>query len=449
MALSTWNAWIAAIAAAAAATSGCATGAGTARLDGQTPVVPTDAGPGTDAATAPWLDAAMEGARDAGAPIADAAALYDSAAPTIDGASGSTPIDAGSPPITIDAGTPPIPTDAGGLALVACDDEPVVRYASSGLPLVESNPGAPVALFLDFDGGEYCSSSSGCTTYGSYSRDSSRASFSAAEKADVLLAWRRVAQYYAMFDVNVTTDDEARRDADGWGWILITEDASGGTASTSSNAIGTATYARALVGSSTARSEDSDKARRIAHELGHNFTLEHSGVWDGGEFFKWEDWDDWDRVYGPIMGGGGYGARNGWAHGHHEDDPTSLQDDMTLVRARITAIAGAGDGWRVDDFPGATPTALCDAGGGAAYRHGVLGRPDDVDVFELRWAGGPMMVEATAPDVSAALLEIDVLRAGSVVAHEGTTTLAAGTYQIRVASNGDYGAIGEYELHVE
>ena len=198
--------------------------------------------------------------------------------------------------------------DAEVIAPVACAPAPEVQYAASGLPLIETHPGAPVVLYIAYGGGLYEGSSSD-TQYGGYNRSGSIDTYDAAEQQDIELSMMHLGHYFAMFDVNVTSDAAVRDAAEAWGWILITEDGSGGSGVQSAAAIGTPANARSWSSGSTVRSENGDRSRRIAHELGHNFRLEHSGVWDSGMFYKWEDWPEWDRVYGPIMGGGGDAMR--------------------------------------------------------------------------------------------------------------------------------------------
>jgi hypothetical protein len=346
------------------------------------------------------------------------------------------------PGVEADAETDPDADEA--FLPVECDDEPVITYAGSGLPLMQMNPGAPVTLFVDYDGGTYYSSSLGTFEYTGYNRNGSPDTFDAEEQADIIASMIHMGHYYAMFDVNVTSDDAVRAASEAWGWIVISEEVSGGRASMSSSAIGTNPYARARCGASTVRIEDGDKSRRIAHELGHNFTLEHSGVWDGGTFYKWEDWPDWDGVYGPIMGGGGYGERNGWSYGHHSGDPDTMQDTMEIIRQRIVDVSSSATGWRLDDFP--DPAPMC-VGGDHVYRVGILGEPEDVDTFYLVWGGGDLLLEAEAPDVSTAIVTVDLIQDDEVIGGLGTTTsLPAGTYLLRVASQGGYAEIGTYRI---
>lgn len=391
---------------------------------------------------------ALVGCGDAATSNAD----LDSSAPTsTDGSTvardATSSDDRGAPPPTTDVGgndTTPTPAPTDHVSPIECPARPAPMLDATGLPLLESSPGAPVALFLDFNGGVY-GSSSGARSYGGYNRSgSSSATFDATEQADIVRSWEHVTRYYAMFDVNVTTSDEVRRASTAWGWILITEDASGGSGSI--NGIGRNENAKAYCGASSVR--DSDRSRRIAHELGHNFTLEHSGVWEGGTFYKWEDWPAWDHVYGPIMGGGGLGMRNGWARGHHEGDPVTEQDEIRVIRERIIAAGGRGDGWHADDFAVATPAQLCASPTGPT-RSGVIERFGDEDAFWLDWRGGALTVATSIPEVSSARVEGDVLQGSNRVGGlDERLSLPRGVYVVKVRSRGDYTELGAYTVRV-
>src|SRR3954454_20839084 len=67
----------------------------------------------------------------------------------------------------------------------------------SGLPLLHSLPGAPAAVFLDFDGFE--------AQYAAYDTDGDPALFSPSEQDEIRRAWTSVAAYFSMFDLDVTT----------------------------------------------------------------------------------------------------------------------------------------------------------------------------------------------------------------------------------------------------
>ncbi len=337
--------------------------------------------------------------------------------------------------------------DAEVGAPVACAPAPAVRYAESGLPLIETHPGAPVVLYIAYGGGDYLGSSN-VTTYGGYNRSGSADTYDAAEQNDITLSLMHLGHYFAMFDVNVTSDAAVREAAEAWGWSLVTEEGSGGSGALSAAAIGTPEYARSWTSGSTVRSENSDRSRRIAHELGHNFRLQHSGVWEGDVFYKWEDWPAWDRVYGPIMGGGGEGMRNGWANGHHEGDPDTLQDELALIAGHIADISSSVDGFRPDGGPGGGGGGRGARGAGPPTAQAILERQDDEDLFAFDWAGGNVTITVGPVDVSAALPVAELVDAegGS---HALTGALPAGRYALRVRAPEEYAAIGSYAVVIE
>ncbi|MBK7156609.1 MAG: hypothetical protein IPH72_33400 [Sandaracinaceae bacterium] len=337
--------------------------------------------------------------------------------------------------------------DAEVIAPVACAPAPEVQYAASGLPLIETHPGAPVVLYIAYGGGLYEGSSSD-TQYGGYNRSGSIDTYDAAEQQDIELSMMHLGHYFAMFDVNVTSDAAVRDAAEAWGWILITEDGSGGSGVQSAAAIGTPANARSWSSGSTVRSENGDRSRRIAHELGHNFRLEHSGVWEGGVFYKWEDWPEWDRVYGPIMGGGGEGMRNGWANGHHEGDPDTLQDELLLIAGHIADISSSADGFRPDDVPAGSVGVLCERNDGALTVQAILERQDDEDTFTFDWAGGNVTITVGPVDVSAALPVSHLVDEDGEL-HALVGALPAGRYALRVRAPAEYAAIGSYAVVIE
>src|SRR5262249_52300552 len=74
----------------------------------------------------------------------------------------------------------------------------VLPTVASGLPQLSSLPGAPTAIFLDFDGDT-------TTATNAYTEDADPTTFNAAEQASITEAWRQMSIYFAIFDVNVTT----------------------------------------------------------------------------------------------------------------------------------------------------------------------------------------------------------------------------------------------------
>ena len=75
---------------------------------------------------------------------------------------------------------------------------------TSGLPLLHSLRGAHTAVYLDFTGwsGNLYGSQQ---TFAPYDTDGNPATFSVAEQQDIVEGWRRVAEYLAPFQIDVTT----------------------------------------------------------------------------------------------------------------------------------------------------------------------------------------------------------------------------------------------------
>src|SRR5688500_19268999 len=86
---------------------------------------------------------------------------------------------------------------------------------SNGLPILNSRPAAPSDIYLDFDGNG---------TQTPYSEDSDSANYNAAEQASIWECWRQVSEYFAIFDINVTTVFTSARSK---AWILLSNSHSG------------------------------------------------------------------------------------------------------------------------------------------------------------------------------------------------------------------------------
>ncbi len=163
--------------------------------------------------------------------------------------------------------------------------------SSTGLPLWESRPGAKVALFLDFDGGRYDSQD-----YRGIDRDGNRSRFGTDEQTAIIRAALEVVEGYKGFNINVTTSETAMRKAPKWGWILITDDegSSGeayvGVIGGSSQCSGSSCYPMGFAGSTAVFAPPSaQRGYLLIHELGHQFGLNHSGLYKNGVFYEWSE----------------------------------------------------------------------------------------------------------------------------------------------------------------
>ncbi len=115
----------------------------------------------------------------------------------------------------------------------ANDGHTNIEYTESGIPLLETNPGAPIAVYLDFDGGLY---GSGKELLSGYNRsielggDGDPLTFDALEQQDINNAVNNMDEYFAMFDVNITTSLDVMQQATAASWVIITGEYGGGLA---------------------------------------------------------------------------------------------------------------------------------------------------------------------------------------------------------------------------
>ncbi|MCP4189968.1 MAG: hypothetical protein GY768_05000, partial [Planctomycetaceae bacterium] len=203
--------------------------------------------------------------------------------------------------------------------------------------LLHSNPTASKTIFLDFDGftatGTWWNSSYGNSIVSpAYDPENDGAAFSSTELARIQRIWQRVAEDYAPFDVDVTTEDpgEAALVNTGGGdteWgirVVITVDdfancGCGGFAYLdsfnfnyqSTNASDTPTY--------VFNSSEIGVSAAISHEVGHTLNLTHDGttsanpVQPNASYYNGHG--SGENSWGPIMGSGYYSNVTTWDSG--------------------------------------------------------------------------------------------------------------------------------------
>ncbi|MDX1965173.1 MAG: Ig-like domain-containing protein [Pirellulales bacterium] len=317
-----------------------------------------------------------------------------------------------------------------------------ITYAvtAAGLPILNSFASAPADIYLDFDG-----DTGSATT--AYDTDGNPATFSVNEQKEIAEAWRHISNYFAMFNVNVTTVYTAARPK---AWHISGNNISGGYS-----------YVNVFPNSEVESFNQSGDARTrqsgIAHEVGHNFGLSHQSTYDANAQKVAEYRGAQDDYHGAIMGVDYAGLVKKWWLGHPSGSPSTLQDDLAVIAADLDNYGG--DGYRADDYGGtiATASALTSSGG-YQIKSGIIERLADVDAFSFTSTGGNYTINVGMDYPSGLDAKLEIRNAANALLAIGnspvfnnqtvTVTLPAGTYYAFVSSAGNYGDVGTYNIAV-
>lgn len=372
---------------------------------------------------------------------------------------------------------------------------------------LHSLPGANYTIYLDFNGhttagtvwNQQFNNGNAVVSPG-YDVDGNPTSFSAIEQEMIQRTWRRVAEDFAPFDVDVTTEDpgvEALRKTFGvdtkWGVraVVTADDAwlrddgviSGGIAYLGSFSWDTDTPVFIFNGAtSTGTRAEMVMADTFSHEVGHSLGLSHDGRTTPAEGYYGghgnpADPTSWAPIMGAFFADGTDNQLTQWSKGEYAN-ANNTEDDLAIITDPTKN--GAGFGWSglsylgdlIADEDFATPviesTALT-LTGGLLGGQGLIERTGDVDSWTFNWGGGLFTIdikpaeEGANLDILAELLDAT----GAVVATSNPlngldalfqdVALAVGRYFIRVkgtgkAANGsdlgytNYASLGMYTI---
>jgi PKD repeat protein len=336
---------------------------------------------------------------------------------------------------------------------------------------LHSRPGCSRVIFLDFDGhsttGTAWNSSTATSsiTTPPYSTDATASTaFSQTELNNIYSIWQRVAEDYAPFDVDVTTQDpgvEGLRKSNASDAAFGVRICIGGS---SSSWYGAGAGGVAYVGSFNWNSDTPAfvfsaslgsgnvkyTAEAISHETGHTLGLNHDGVINGSEYYAGHG--NW----APIMGVGYSKEIVQWSKGDYTN-ASNKEDDVAVITSMLGRRADVAGDSLVDAKP--MPS------GAEVSADGVIETADDADLYAFNTAAGRVSFTVTpaspAPNLDTRLSLYDAQ--GTLLQFVEPTTLGAslsadlpqGTYYLAVEGVGagaaassydDYGSLGQFSL---
>ncbi|GAA5117873.1 hypothetical protein JIN84_16765 [Luteolibacter yonseiensis] len=329
---------------------------------------------------------------------------------------------------------------------------------SENIVSLQSYPGSPAVLYLDFAGG-YTSSWGGVT----YSRPN-------IDNAGIKEVWKRVAEDFMPFNINVTTDIKvfeaapaASRQRCCFGPNPVT---GAGVAYFGSWNWGNDTVCWAAYYAGKAAAEVG------SHESGHTLGLGHQGRdlpkpngdpgTDREEYYGGQG--SGETGWAPIMGVGYYQPVTAWAKGEFQYAYEHQDELLTVTTANNNV------GYRTDDTGDNLATSRyldVSSTNNNVTAQGVIERTGDTDAFQFTTTGGAVTLTASpVGDWANLATKATLVNAGNVVINTAdaqgsisstiTTTLAAGTYTFRVTGAGkndpltngfsNYASLGYYSI---
>jgi subtilisin-like proprotein convertase family protein len=349
----------------------------------------------------------------------------------------------------------------GMVGVLPGDEAPAIGveplHALSEIPALNSLPGAAVSVYLDFDG--HFESVWGSHTNVStpvYSRDADFTTFSDSELQAIQQIWAQVAEDYSPFKVNVTTVQPPSF-ANG----VAVRVSIGGDGAWTGGTYGGIAYVNNFTSSivntvyvfpaNLSNGNPKNVAEASSHETGHSFGLDHQSLWTGtvktAEYYSGPG-----NGTAPIMGNSYSATRGLWWQGTSSDGPTTIQDDLSVISSSQN-----GFGYRPDDYgnTASTATPLPNVGG-VFTASGVITTTSDLDYFSFDTGAGQVTLQVSVPAQNNLDARLELRDAAGVLITSAAptnsfgakivTNLPAGSYRVVVASQGNYGDVGQYTL---
>lgn len=335
---------------------------------------------------------------------------------------------------------------------------------------LHSLPGVNRVIYLDFTGNTTSGTSwnssftSGAPIVSApFDLDGAPSTFSSDERGIIQRIWQRVAEDYAPFGVDVTTEDpglEALRRSSSsdlaFGIRAVIshtnwyKSSAGGVAYVGS--FGNSADSPCFIFAGSLGNSDRYIADAASHEIGHTMGLFHDGATGAGATEYYQGHGDW----APIMGVSYYRGITQFSRGEYANANNS-QDDFAVI-ASYASLAG--------DDHGNAPSSASILAGPTVANGGTIETRSDVDVFRIDSAAGVLSLVFQSPpgspnlDIKAELLNSsgNVLQSSDPAGMASSLSLSvnAGTYYIRVSGVGagdplttgysTYGSVGNYVI---
>ena len=331
------------------------------------------------------------------------------------------------------------------------NDIPIPHYQNGVVPL-QSIPGATAVLYLDFDGEKGPHSNWG--------------NFNVSPAPDLSVAnifgiWKRVAEDFAPFNLNVTTDLQVYLDApqNSRQRCIITPSYK------ASSAAGVAYLGSFNWSGDTPCWSHHTRGRAaaevISHELGHTLKLRHDGR-TGREVYYLGHGSG--RVgWKPIMGSGFSRTLSQWSKGEYLH-ANNVEDDLAIIADQNNNVGFIEDD-HGDSSANASPLEILTDN--SVKSAGIISHEDDFDVFIFKTRGGQIDL-AIETDSSNANLDplaqlyneeetlIQFSNPPDTLIARITADLPAGTYTLHISGTGygnppnngytDYASLGNYKI---